>query len=219
MIRVVKGQRPEVLQQNEGSWLDEFLSDPQNGTKRYRYRTPEIKQALIAETHSKCIYCESKIGHNTPGDVEHKIPTSLVRERHFDWENLTIACTECNRRKNDYLDAERPFLDPYADNVEARLVHYGPVVAWVDGDAPAEITVRKLALNESTRLQLILRKIEKLEQLSILRGRIVNELSEPLRLILETRLEEMQSDGAEYAGMIRSAMRTQGSVRSIEQER
>ena len=87
-----------------------------------KYRSKPIKKQLKSETYNKCVYCESKIGHNTPGDVEHKIPVSVMESKRFDWPNLTIACTECNRRKNDYYDDETSFIDPYVDDIAERLL-------------------------------------------------------------------------------------------------
>lgn len=88
---------PNVLAINHDEWLTAFLADKTNKTNKYRYRHSEIKITLTEETGWKCVYCESKIGHNTPGDIEHKVPSSKDEHRHFNWENLTVACTECNK--------------------------------------------------------------------------------------------------------------------------
>ena len=113
-----------------------------------KYRSASIKKVLKQETGNKCIYCESKIGHNTPGDVEHKVPVSFDGTKRFEWKNLTIACTECNRRKNDYYNNYAMFLDPYRNNVEQQIFHVGPVVFNQPGADEAEITIRILELSE-----------------------------------------------------------------------
>jgi hypothetical protein len=71
--------------------------------------------------------CESKIGHNCPGDIEHKCPTKKRLDLIFDWTNLTIACSECNRRKLEYYNPMCMFLDPNVDDVESLVVHLGSV--------------------------------------------------------------------------------------------
>jgi hypothetical protein len=63
MRQLQKLPKPAVLEQNEIPWLAAFVDDPDNPTKRYRYRHPEIKSTLRTETSDKCVYCESKIGH------------------------------------------------------------------------------------------------------------------------------------------------------------
>ena len=58
-----------------GRWLRESRGDGE---------AEQIKAALMKETHDKCAYCESKVGHNCPGDAEHKIPVSHDAQRLFD---------------------------------------------------------------------------------------------------------------------------------------
>lgn len=205
-----KLEKPEVLRVNETAWLEEYLADKENNTKRYRYRHPEIKEALKNETGFKCIYCESKIGHNTPGDVEHKIPTSKDNTKHFDWGNLTIACTECNRRKSDYYKEGEEFLDPYIDDVEQWLEHHGPLVYWKAGNVRAEVAVRKLELNGEARAQLIFRKVEKLDALVNLVERWSKESDETLKSLLLLQINGMAAVKAEYSAMVLSALRSKG---------
>ena len=198
---LVKTEEPAVLRENKDAWTTAYKEDLKNKTKKYRYRHPDIKSALIEETANKCVYCESKIGHNTPGDVEHKIPSSENRDMHFHWENLTIACTECNRRKNRYYNPEAPFLDPYSNDVESVIVHHGPIVCWRAGDAAAETTVRILELHNSERKELIERKIEKIAHMNNIIERM-NSAPPLLKSLLRIQLDELRSKDSEYSGMI-----------------
>ena len=168
---------------------------------------PEIKTALCEETGSKCIYCESKIGHNTPGDVEHKIPSSKAPTLHFDWGNLTIACSECNRRKNNYYERDAAFLDPYADPVEEILLHLGPLVYWRPGDERAEVTVRTLELDTMARSQLFQKKLDILEKARSL-AELVIRSSGALRALREDELRRMQDVDSEYSATVRSYIKT-----------
>ena len=213
MRRIQKAVCPDVLEQNGQRWLEEFLEDPNNATRRHRYRHPEIKSRLKAETYAKCVYCESKIGHNTPGDAEHIKPVSKVRRDIFVWENLTIACTECNRRKSDYYDVNFMLLNPYMDDVEQMIVHLGPLVTWQTGNQRAEITVRRLELNSCRRMELVGRKIEKIEEVRNLLERIEGMIGGVLRELLELKLDELTSLSAEFSGM---AMAVANTVRGRE---
>ena len=200
---------PEVLRENRANWQQQFLDDPDNNTKRYRYREKSIKDHAKKETCGKCVYCESKIGHNTPGDIEHKVPTSANKALHFQWTNLTLACTECNRRKNAYFDEEKPFLDPYVDDVEDLVIHYGPVVSWKAGHASSEITVKILELHNQARVELILRKVDLLNEMGERLERHANESDPILKEIHWKELQEMQHIGAEYSAMVRSILSNQ----------
>ena len=201
MRRLDKSACPDVLERNGVRWLHEFLEEPNNATRRYRYRHPSIKRRLKNETYAKCVYCESKIGHNTPGDTEHIKPVSKACQDIFVWENLTIACTECNRRKSDYYDMNCMLLNPYTDDVEAMIVHLGPFITWQVGNERAEITIRKLELDSCTRMELIVRKIERIEQIKHLLERIEGIDGGALRELLELKVHELTALGAEFSGM------------------
>ncbi|MBU0823408.1 MAG: HNH endonuclease [Alphaproteobacteria bacterium] len=198
-----KGAEPQVLTENKNEWQAAYLADKGNATARYRYRHPEIKNSLLTETGHKCIYCESKIGHNTPGDVEHKAPSSLYEYLHFDWTNLTIACTECNRRKGAYDTVSDPFLDPYLPDIEARIAHHGPVVVSAAGDVGAEIGVRRLELDRG-RNDLMERKVEKIVEINHLKNRIIQCGNPILRELLEADLNRRCQIDQEFSGMVRS---------------
>lgn len=192
---------PAVLDENHLNWSEQYKADRANTTKKYRYRHADIKMTLVEETGSKCAYCESKIGHNTPGDVEHKTPSSVNVDLHFAWYNLTIACTECNRRKSAYFDAEKPFLDPYNGDVEERVVHLGPLVGWLPGDDAAEITVRTLELHDYTRRELIKRKIEAIDALNNLVARH-KRADGIMKELLFASIQKQKDRTSEYSGMI-----------------
>ncbi len=88
--------------------------------KVYGHQT--VKQALILMQHGKCCYCESKIKHICPGDVEHYRPKAEYRQQHNDaiqkpgyywlaytWDNLLLSCERCNRQYKKNLF---PLLHP-----------------------------------------------------------------------------------------------------------
>lgn len=213
MRTLIKEDIPAVLDENHVDWLTEWLADKTNKTKKYRYRHTDIKTTLKTETGYKCVYCESKIGHNTPGDVEHMIPSSKDESQHFIWENLTIACTECNRRKNAYYEEGEEFLNPYVDiPIEDLIEHYGPIVNWKNGQARAEISVKILELNVSTRSELISQKIQKIEDLNNLIERYQSETNPMLKKIHELNLESMCDNKSEFSGMVRTILEQKGII-------
>lgn len=210
MRNLEKGAAPQVLADNAAQWLAAYLADRTNNTNRYRYRHRDIKAALTGETHFKCAYCESKIGHNTPGDIEHKVPTSVHEELHFEWMNLTTACTECNRRKRDYYAVGAEFIDPYADDVETLIEHHGPIVGWRAGHARAEISVRMLQFGHPSRNQLVLRKIEQIDAFYETLERYTAESDPTHRQLHLIRLREFCATDAEYSAMMLTIARQKG---------
>ncbi|MDB9999669.1 HNH endonuclease [Porticoccaceae bacterium] len=209
MRNLTKAVEPEVLARNHVVWLSQYKADKSNATNKTRYRERNIKETLKKETGYKCVYCESKIGHNTPGDIEHKVPSSKDEDQHFIWFNLTIACSECNRRKNNYYEIGNEFLDPYSDNVETALEHYGPLVFWKSANERAETTIRILQLNGNDRQQLIERKIKKLEDFSNLIERFLVQTG-MLKMLLWQQILEMIDLSSEYSAMLQEVIQKKG---------
>ena len=206
MRSLEKSAVPPRLQQKAAHWVAK-VEEVGSTYYKTRYRETTIKEALRAETHDKCAYCESKIGHNTPGDVEHKIPTSLDETGRFNWDNLTIACTECNRRKNDYYDVQKPFIDPYCDNVEELLLHLGPAVFAVPGRETAEISVRVLELGDiEKRFRLFAQKTVVLKSVLSRMERILLIDNEHLRELLIDELLLMGERQSEFSAMVQALL-------------
>lgn len=204
MRNIVKLSEPTILTEKKKKWKASLLSKP-SYYKKNKYRHPEIKSRLLAETNGKCAYCESKIGHNCPGDIEHKIPKSKKPDLIFEWNNMTIACNECNRRKDQYYDPNCMFLDPHTDDVENLLQHVGPLVFNRPGNIRSEVTVRLLELNSlKGRISLIARKVEKLESTKNLVERISTTGNPTLKSFLLDQLTESYDISSEFSGMVKT---------------
>ncbi|QDV77439.1 HNH endonuclease [Botrimarina mediterranea] len=205
MRKIQKRSCPAILLEKAAEWLKAYQDDSAKSTNRYRYRHEDVKSELVKETGNKCVYCESKIGHSTPGDVEHKVPTALGTALHFDWNNLTIACTECNRRKSATYDPALGFIDPYNDAVESLVIHHGPIATWKPGDNLAETAVRVLELDSPSRMTLVLQKIEFLRRYSEAVENYKSCTNPTLRKVRKLALDKWKEKDAEYSAMILSS--------------
>jgi 5-methylcytosine-specific restriction endonuclease McrA len=166
VIRLQKTTEPQILIRNAVEWtrviVDKIaLGQPLTQTEKTRYRHPEIKQALVEETHGKCAYCESKLLHIHHGDVEHIYPKSLAPERTVAWDNLTLACEICNQNKSDHDPNLEAIIDPYEVDPTEHLLFVGPLV-FSRGTAPGTATRAILDLN---RGELSERRREQLERI------------------------------------------------------
>lgn len=85
------------------------------------YAADDVKLALRTDQADKCAFCEAKILHVTPGDVEHFRPKRAFQQSKgdrltypgyywlaYDWGNLLLACSNCNSRHKGNLF---PLLD------------------------------------------------------------------------------------------------------------
>jgi uncharacterized protein (TIGR02646 family) len=164
VIRLEKLEPPAILIEKAAEWRVEYVAASETGAwpseaAKTRYRHPEIKKVIQRETADKCAYCESKITQVHPGDCEHILPKSQRPDLVVDWENLTLACNECNRRKQDYYEPGAPLINPYKDQPDSHLRWYGPMALAASEDGKGRVTVRLLELS---RLKLVERRTERI---------------------------------------------------------
>lgn len=170
MIDLKKKDKPQLLIDNGDAWTADLMTEfyqtsTINKTKQNRYSRTEIKKVLVEETNGKCAYCESKVTHIYPGDIEHIIPKSKFPRLTFTWNNLTFGCYWCNNKKRNFLDRANMMLNPYKDKTNEHIRAFGPIICHINSSQRGEITWRVLELN---RPDLRDKRQEKIEELQVL---------------------------------------------------
>ncbi len=170
MIELKKKNKPQLLIDKGDAWTADLMTEfyqtnTINKTKQNRYSRTEIKEILVEETNGKCAYCESKVTHIYPGDIEHIIPKSKFPRLTFTWNNLTFGCYWCNNKKRNFLDRANMMLNPYKDKTSEHIRAFGPIICHINSSQRGEITWRVLELN---RPELRDKRQEKIEELQVL---------------------------------------------------
>lgn len=125
MRNVRRVAKPNILLQKEEEWKRELLEELAKGnnaskkrldTLYKKYAHPEIRNSL-KKMYKYCCYCESRIRHVTTDHIEHRKPKAKDKfpELTFEWDNLHLACPNCNGLKSDQWDNENPILDAVND--------------------------------------------------------------------------------------------------------
>lgn len=208
MIKLEKGVEPAILSKKGDQWTRAVLSRIAAGetptrTEKSRYNHPEIKDALIAETHGKCAYCESTFRHVTYGDIEHVVPKSSEPSRWFDWANLTIACDVCNTNKGKARVDEQNFIDAYDVDPEQFFWHIGSMVQARPGCDNALLTERMLELN---RVDLLERRGERIAHLMRMLDVVERCESQDVKDLLWQEFASEARAYNEYAALSRSIL-------------
>lgn len=114
------------------------------------YGSPKIREVLKSIQHNKCCYCEAK---TSPGRIDHFRPKGGVRQHKADdrihpgyywlayrWDNLMLACEDCNLKKSDYFPLENP--EQRARNHRESLNRESPLLLnpYVDTDPSVHLT-------------------------------------------------------------------------------
>ena len=71
------------------------------------YAHPSVRQILMAIFGPKCCYCEANVKAVSDQHVEHFRPASRYPALAYEWDNLLLACTKCNR---DFKSDRFPLL-------------------------------------------------------------------------------------------------------------
>ena len=143
------------------------------------WKREDVKSALIAESHGKCVYCESKLRHVTFGDVEHRRPKSQFPNEVLAWVNLGLACAVCNNAKSDQWSENSPIVWPFVDDPSEHVTF---VRAFVSG---------RTARGKTTVAHTLLDRLELFEQ----RQRVVDDVVlqlDGVRRIADTRHRAIQ---------------------------
>lgn len=204
MIHLTKTAEPQVLKDNSEAWtkaLQHKIASGQQPTQaeKAKYRHPQVKAALVGETHGKCAYCESPLLHIHHGDVEHIYPKSLDISLIFSWDNLTLACEVCNQKKSNLDPNIEHIIDPYKTDPSDHLAFAGTLV-FPTGTQHGQSTKVILDLN---RGELVEQRKERLEKLlQIVDAALRPGVPAPVKAAIVADLKAQATDAASpYAGM------------------
>jgi uncharacterized protein (TIGR02646 family) len=131
MIRIHRGQKPNILVKKEAGWKKAIRSAATAGARKKaqnKYQHKQIKEALENSFHGKCAYCESQIKHVDYPHIEHFKPKSIPEfyELAVDWDNLLLACGRCNGVENKGVKfptatEKGPLVNPAEENPSQHL--------------------------------------------------------------------------------------------------
>ena len=201
----------------------------------YGHRT--VKEALVEAQHSKCCFCESKVGMD--GDVEHYRPKAGFSQGTgrriegpgyywlaYEWTNLLLACAICNQRFKRNLfplgdpaararshrgdtSREAPlFIDPSATDPEEHIGFRREIPYPVDGSPRGAATIRALGLDR----EILNERRDELKELEVLQKlvQIGPDAAANLGPLVEEAREILAravSDEGEFSAMARVALR------------
>lgn len=111
MIKVERIEQPEELTEDVQRQLtEEFKKDKKKSVWNKKY----IKDGLLKECNSKCVYCECFIGE---GYKEMHVDHFHYKDKYEDevvvWSNLNPSCPHCNKSKSSHDTYKEPIINPF----------------------------------------------------------------------------------------------------------
>ena len=214
MIKLNKKAIPQVIIDHGSTWTKIWVDHVYNATEisgadKSRYRHREIKSSILEETFEKCAYCESKVTHTYPGDIEHIFPKRKRPDLFVTWSNLTLGCRVCNARKGDYYNEAEPLINPYIDDPEEFLSFHGALVFHSPGSIKGEST---LLLLDLSRTALIERRTERINSIKHLIDRWFSQKEGSLKTLLLKEIIKELSEDREYCATLRAFAKDHANI-------
>lgn len=161
MIQLTKRPEPQILSDNKAGWTSQLLghiarNEKVPSTLSNAYNIKEVKDSLRLESNSKCMYCESKVGHITYEHIEHIKPKARTKypQLAYEYQNLGLSCPKCNMNKSDTYDLNNTFINPYLDNPANHFVALGAFIWAKYGDNRAKLSEIEIDLNRGELLEI-----------------------------------------------------------------
>ena len=248
MIRIDKPPRPPDVLLNRGvkqTKKDKAVYDNNPDVYRFGrekfplkdtiYRHESVKNVQLNAQHGKCCYCEEI----SCGEIEHYRPKGAVKQSPkstnqypgyywlaYDWDNLLVSCTDCNRNKSTLfpLEDEAMRARDHHDNIESEaplLINPASVDPRNHIQFHGEVPVGKTNLGRMTIKALNLRRPDLdesrrtlLNQLKFLHKVMVSSqngnIPDMLAQEAEEKLETAVSQKAEFSSMAQDFLRPRG---------
>ena len=153
-------QIPDKLRDNQVKWQADFDAkraiDPKARPVSSRYAHDTIKAKLMCMSHNKCFYCEGSV-QDKPYDVDHYIEVAIDPSKAYDWNNLYIACKNCNYKEPHDSIAINEALNPCEDQddeIRANVSFDKEMMFPINGSEKGEKTIKKFKLNSDTLVSL-----------------------------------------------------------------
>ena len=214
MIKLDKRPTPQVIIEHGNTWTTIWVDHISNGTvisdaDKSRYRHHDIKSSILKETSEKCAYCESKLTHTYPGDVEHILPKRKRPDLFVKWDNLTLGCNVCNTKKGDYYSETEPLINPNTDDPQGYLKFHGALVFHMPGSMIGERTILHLELD---RTGLVERRTERINSIKQLIDRWNAQNEGHLKTLLFGEIIKELSVDREYCATLRAFAREHANI-------
>lgn len=144
---------PEILKEKHDKWQKQYEKkleekpDARPDSSKYAHR--QIIDTLYSMSHGKCFYCETKLSGDYK-EVDHCIEVSLNHSKAYCWENLYLACLNCNRKLDNNAIAVTTVLDPchHSDKeIRMHLTFIDEQISAANGSKIGLNTIKKYRLN------------------------------------------------------------------------
>lgn len=154
MIHIERLAIPDILSEKQEEWqrkYDEKLElDPKARPDSSKYAHRNIRLRLGECSSDKCFYCETKLLGGSAKEVDHFIEVAIDHSKAYLWDNLYLACTNCNDKADHNVIPVEIALNPCTDSdeeINRHICFEGDLVISQPDSTKGLNTIRKYHLN------------------------------------------------------------------------
>lgn len=149
MKHITRLPKPQILVDKAEQWTAKFLASGKDRPDSNKYRHQKITDVLYTMSLHKCYYCERKL-KLYPKEIDHFIEVAEKKELAYDWENLYLACDNCNGKMPNTTIAVTEVLDPCRhmdDEIQEHLIFEDELITAKNGSPFGFKTIQKYRLD------------------------------------------------------------------------
>ena len=109
--------KPSILEEKEEIWRKNFVDSSKKRPDNSKYAHAQIRDTLNSMSFHKCFYCERRL-KGVAQEIDHFIEVAERRDLAYDWDNLYLACDNCNNKLPNRTISTTDALDPCRDTDE-----------------------------------------------------------------------------------------------------
>ena len=144
---------PAVLREKQAEWQaryeEKLVENPKARPDSSKYAHKEIKDTLYAMSYGKCFYCETKLSGGNK-EVDHFIEVAIDHGKAYEWDNLYLACSNCNDKIDHAAIPVTEALDPCRDSdeeIQQNITYVDVQICAVPDSQKGLNTIKKFRLN------------------------------------------------------------------------
>ncbi|MFP4092075.1 MAG: HNH endonuclease [Cyclobacteriaceae bacterium] len=162
--------KPGILEEKEETWRESFVNSDKKRPDNNKYAHLQIRNTLNSMSFYKCFYCERKL-KGVAQEIDHFIEVAERRDLAYDWENLYLACDNCNNKLPNRSISVTEVLDPCRDkdeDIQEHLTFEDEIIRGKNGSEKGLATIQKYRLGSEQLDMARLKEIKNFHKLLIL---------------------------------------------------
>ena len=168
MRHIERLPKPAILDERSERWRDAFVNSERGRPDNSKYAHPQVRESLNAMSFRKCFYCERKLGNAQ--EIDHFIEVAERRDLAYEWDNLYLACDNCNDKTPNRSIPVTEVFDPcrHSDTeIQQHLTFEEKVIRARNDSGLGRKTIQKYKLDTVQQDYVRSQAIKRFQQLLI----------------------------------------------------